>query len=75
MQFHPCYGLAGASPLPLDVGYLFMVVMLMVVQQQVVILEFLQKMSEHPSTAPSCTFTDWNKRVILSLYSDKMLFK
>jgi len=42
----------------LDVGYLFWVVMVMVVQQQVVILEFLQeKMSEHPSTAPSCTFT------------------
>ena len=41
----------------LDVGYLFWVVTVMVVQQQVV-MEFLQeKMSEHPSTAPSCTFT------------------
>ena len=25
MQFHPSYHLAGASPLPLDVGYLFLV--------------------------------------------------
>ena len=49
-----CWGF----PLPLDVGYLFLVwsniLQLMVVQHQVVILEFLQeKMSAHPSTSPS----------------------
>ena len=51
--------LAGASPLPLDMGYLFLmgsnILLLMAVQQLVVILEFLQKMSAHPSTMPSCT--------------------
>ena len=49
----------GASPLPLNVGYLFLVgsniFPLMAVQQQVVILEFLQeKMSACASTLPSC---------------------
>ena len=46
-DFTPSYHLPGASPLPLDVGYLFWVVsnilLLMVVQQQVVILEFSQE--------------------------------
>ena len=58
MQFHPSYHLAGASPLPLDVGYLFLGgiqhFLLMAVQQQVVILEFSQeKMTTRPSTPPS----------------------
>ena len=56
--FHPSYRLAGAS-LPLDVGLLFLVgsniLLLMVIQQWVVILEFSpEKMSAHPSTPPSC---------------------
>ena len=41
MHFHPCYSLAGASSLPLDVGYLFLVrsniLQLTVVQQQTVV--------------------------------------
>ena len=46
---------AGASPLPLDVGYLFLVrsniLLSMTVQQRIVILEFPQeKMNAHPST-------------------------
>ena len=49
---YPSYHLAGVLPLPLDVGYLFFVesniLLSMVVQQQVVILEFLQKMSTGP---------------------------
>ena len=54
----PSYCLAGASPLPLDMGYLFLVgsniLLLTVVQQQVVILEFSQeKMSARPSAPPS----------------------
>ena len=44
-QFHPSYHLAGASTLPLDVQYLLLVgsniLLSMIVQQQVVILEFL----------------------------------
>ena len=55
-QFHPSYHLAGASTLPLDVQYLLLVgsniLLSMIVQQQVVILEFLQKMSTPPSTPP-----------------------
>ena len=48
------YHLVEASPLPLDMGYLFLVgsniLLLMVVQQRVTILEFSQeKMSTHPS--------------------------
>ena len=50
MWFFPSYHLAGAFPLPLEVGYIFL---LTVVHQQVVILEFLQKMSACPSTPPS----------------------
>ena len=50
----PPHSLAGASPLPLDVGCLSLVgsniLLSMVVQQQVVILEFSQKMSACPST-------------------------
>ena len=51
----------GAFPLPLDVGYLFLVgfsiLLLMVFQQRVVILEFSQeKMSARPSTPPSWLF-------------------
>ena len=58
MRFHPSYHLAGASPLLLDIEYLFLVgsnnLLSTVVQQQVVILEFSQeKMSTHPSTPPS----------------------
>ena len=54
--------LAGASPLPLDVGHLFLVgsniFFSMVVQQRVVILEFSQeKMSTRPSTPPSCPYS------------------
>ena len=52
--FHPSYNLAGASPLPLDVGYPFLVgsniLQLTVVQQWVVVLEFSQeKISTRPS--------------------------
>ena len=59
MQFCPSYHFAGASPLPLDVGYILMVwsniLLSMVVQQRVVILELLpEKMSAHPFTLPSC---------------------
>ena len=58
MQFRPSDHLAGTSPLPLDVGYLFLVgsniLLSMVVKQQVVILEFSQeKMSASPSTPTS----------------------
>ena len=46
MWFLPSYHLAGASPLPLNVGYLFLVgsniLLSMVVQQWVVILEFTE---------------------------------
>ena len=50
--------LSGASPLPLDVGHLFLVgsniLLSMVVQQRVVILEFSQeKMTARPPTPPS----------------------
>ena len=50
--------LLGLLLCPLDVGYLFLVgpniLLSMVVQQRVVILEFLQKMmSACPSTVPS----------------------
>ena len=51
------YCLVGASPFPLDMGYLFLVgsniLLSMVVQQHVAFLEFSQKMSTDPST-PSC---------------------
>ena len=57
MRFRPSYHLAGASPLPLDVGYLFLVgsniLLSKVIQQRVVILELLQEMSASPSP-PSC---------------------
>ena len=57
MQFLPSYHLVGASPLPLDVWYFFLVgsnvLLLMAVQQLVEILVFLQKMSARPSTPPS----------------------
>ena len=57
MQFRPSYHLAGVSPLPLGMGYLFLVgsniLLSMVVQQLVVILVFSQdKMSTRP-TLPS----------------------
>ena len=50
------YHLVGASPLPLDVGYLFLVgsniLLAVVFQQRFVSLEFLQeKKSTHPSAA------------------------
>ena len=55
----PLLPLCWASPLPLDVEYLFLVrsniLLSMVVQQQVAMLEFLQEeMSSRPSTPPSC---------------------
>ena len=57
MWFCPSYHLVGAFPLPLDVRYLSLVgssiLLLMVVQQGVAILEFLQKMSTHPFNRPS----------------------
>ena len=58
IQFHPLYHLAGASPLSLDMEYLFWVgsniLLLTVVEKWVVILEFLQeKMSAYPSTPSS----------------------
>ena len=59
MWFYHSYHLVGASPLPLDVGYLFFLVgssilLSMVVQQRIVILESSQeKMSSDPSTSPS----------------------
>ena len=44
MQFRPSYHLSGASPLPLDMGYLFLVgsniLLSTVAQQRVVILDF-----------------------------------
>ena len=57
MQSRPSYHLARASPLPLDARYLFLVgsniLLLMAVQPQDVILEYLQdRMSAHPSTPP-----------------------
>ena len=65
MRFCPSYCLAGASPLHFDVACLSLVgsniLLSMVVQQQVVILEFLQeKMSAHPSTLPSCSIFLFN---------------
>ena len=59
MKFHHSYYLVWASPLPLDVGYLFLVgsniLLLMVVQHRVVILDFSQeKMRARPSSPPSC---------------------
>ena len=55
-DFCSSYCLAGASPLPLDVGYLFLVgsniLLSMVVQQCVVILEFLQETMRAGRSAP-----------------------
>ena len=58
MWFRPSYHLAGASPLPLHMGSLFLVesnfLLLMVFQWLVAILEFSQeKMSTCPSILPS----------------------
>ena len=65
MQFHPSYHLVEAYPLPLDMGYLFLVgsniLLLMVVPQQVAILQFSQeKMCACPSTLPSSIFNKWS---------------
>ena len=53
----PSYHLVGASPLPLDVRYLFLVgsniLQPTVVQQGVAVLEFSQKMNICPSNPPS----------------------
>ena len=62
MLFCPSCHLAGASPLPLDVGYLLLVgtnILLSTdIQQPVVILEFSQeKMSARPSTLPYCVLS------------------
>ena len=74
-DFCPSYCYAGASPLPLDMGYLFLVgsniLLSMVVQQQGVILEFSQeKVSSHPSTLELTPkkdvlfiIRDWNAKV------------
>ena len=66
----PLYHLAGASPLSLDTGCLFLVgsnvLLLMAVQQQVVILEFLQeKMSTCSSTLSSWLCQDGNSKYII----------
>ena len=58
MQFRPCYNFTGASPLLLDMAYLFLVgfniLLLMAVQQPVVIWVLSQgKMSTHPSSPSS----------------------
>ena len=58
MQLLPSYHLVAASPLPLDIGCIFLVgsgiLLLMIVQQLVAILEFSQeKMSTHPSILPN----------------------
>ena len=55
----PRHRLSGSFPFPLDVGYIFLVgpniLLLRIVQQRVVILEFSQgKMRARPSTPPSC---------------------
>ena len=62
----PPYHLAGASALPLDVGYLFLVgsnfLQSTVIQQRVVVLEFSKKMSTCPSALPSYfCFIDYDK--------------
>ena len=54
-----------ASPLPLDMRYLFLVgsniLLLMVFPQWVAVLQFLQeKMCAHPSTLPSSLFNKWS---------------
>ena len=61
IRLHPSYYLVGASPLPLDVEYLFLVgsniLLLMIVQWRVVNLECSQEtMSIHPSTLQSCVY-------------------
>ena len=66
------YHLAGACPLPLHVGYLFLVasniLLSMIVQQRVVILEFSQeKLSARPSTSPTYLI---NKRDVLFIIGD-----
>ena len=62
-----------ASSLPLEVGYLVVegsnILLSMVVQQQVVILKFLQeKMSTRPSSLPSCQMCEKITLVPLYLY-------
>ena len=76
---------SGTSLLPLDVGYLFLVgsniLLLMVVQQQVAVLEFSEKMSARPSTPLSWVLflyhqLVWNNQTVLvfhNLYSFKMV--
>ena len=68
---------SGASTLPLDMGYTFLVgfniLLMMVVQQRVVILEFSQeKMGTHPSTPPSCVFFCKSFRRISVLLSSSL---
>ena len=74
MWFHPSYNLVWASPLSLDMDYLFLVgsnsLLLMVVQQLVAILEFSQeKMSKHPSTLPSCAKCNLKNNRMISVHS------
>ena len=78
MWFHPSYHLVWASPLPFDVGYLFLVgsniFLSMVVQQRVVILKFLyskvileffqERRNTHPSNPPS-----WNLSGSMKLWA------
>ena len=71
MWFFPSYHLSGSSPLPLDMGYLFSVgsniLLLMVVQQQFVILEFSQeRMITSPSTPPFLGFGEVMKIMVTS---------
>ena len=72
MQFCPSNHLSGTSPLTLEVRYLFLVqfniLLLMVVQQQVVNLEFSQeKMSTCPSTQPSFNLSPASKQQVTEL--------
>ena len=67
--------LPSCCPLPLDVGFHFLVgsniLLSMVVQQRVVILEFsFGKMSAHPSTLPSCVSLEtccWASLIVQSV--------
>ena len=62
--------------MPLDVGYLFLVgsniFLLMVVQQWVVILGFLQEMSAHLSTPPSCNKSFYSAICITAVASTSL---
>ena len=68
MQFSTSYCLVRTSPLPLDVGYLFLVgfniLLSMVVQQLVAILEFSrEEMSTRP-TPPICVKSSYKDKIV-----------